>query len=685
MFILHIALQGCLKSGTVDYGITPDTGGHIRYVLELCAAQKKLGVNKQLIATRSFCDPNLGPQFERATEEISEGVSVLRVDDGVESYLPKEELHRVTGTFADRLIDMIQGGETKPDLIHAHYADAGIVAMEIKRRLGIPFQFTGHSLGRVKAAALANPGCEDLRRRIEREDKVIAAADRIVASSRDEAEHQYSLYPGNRPEKIFLNPPGCDLDAFGKEPSEAELEEVEDSIGRFLTDPEKPPILAVARPVAKKNLEYLLHAFGASEELRDGANLVIFAGVRKDIEELDDEGREVMERLLYLIDLYDLYGSVALPKHHRVQSVPAIYHWAAAKGGLFANPALNEPFGLTILEAAASGLPVLATRNGGPVDIVGKLKNGRLIDPHRPQDLTKAAIDLLDQPREWQAARRNGLEGIGFYSWSRHAEEALTDLRGILRPKAPRLAFAVPRPNLIVSDIDDTLVGERKSLEAFASWRAANRGFHFAIATGRSLQDAMRVLREWQAPLPEVLITSVGSEIYYSRDLDLRHLEADRDWSRMIDRDWSGDVICEVLESTKGLRLQPPCEQRQHKISYYVDRPGLALTVKRMLADASLAATVICSHGNYLDILPRKASKGQALKWVAKKLRIPISSTIAAGDSGNDEDLLLTAGTGVIVGNHRSELDCLRGRTNTYFAEQSYAGGILEALRRYQQ
>mgnify|MGYP000069541195 CR=1 FL=1 len=49
----------------------------------------------------------------------------------------------------------------------------------------------------------------------------------------------------------------------------------------------------------------------------------------------------------------------------------------AANGGVFINPALTEPFGLTLLEAAASGLPVVATENGGPVDIIANCKNGR--------------------------------------------------------------------------------------------------------------------------------------------------------------------------------------------------------------------------------------------------------------------------------------------------------------------
>ena len=46
---------------------------------------------------------------------------------------------------------------------------------------------------------------------------------------------------------------------------------------------------------------------------------------------------------------------------------------------------LQEPFGLTLIEAAAHGVPIVATSQGGPVDIVSTLGNGVLIDPNDVQ------------------------------------------------------------------------------------------------------------------------------------------------------------------------------------------------------------------------------------------------------------------------------------------------------------
>lgn len=123
--------------------------------------------------------------------------------------------------------------------------------------------------------------------------------------------------------------------------------------------------------------------------------MLIVAGNRDDIDDLDEGAQEVFHELLVAIDRYDLYGKVALPKHHQRGEVPLIYRIAAASGGVFVNPALTEPFGLTLIEAAASSLPIVATEDGGPRDIIGNCQNGFLIDPLEPTTISSALCQLL--------------------------------------------------------------------------------------------------------------------------------------------------------------------------------------------------------------------------------------------------------------------------------------------------
>lgn len=447
LFVCHIALQGCVRPRNVAYGLTADTGGHIKYVIELMAAAEEQGIGRQELIVRRFEDETLGPEYARRFDRISKTTRIVRIDGSSPDYLPKEELWREHQRLADSLTRHFDSLDRLPDVIHAHYADAGWLAAEMKQRLGIPFIFTGHSLGRVKARA--RPFVQDhLQRRILTEERAIAAADLVIASSTDEAKRQYKLYKANAADKTKVIPPGCDVASFTRCQSSVVDRGLVADLRRFLVDPSKPPILALARPVMKKNLHGLLEAFASSSNLRERANLIIFAGCRTDAQSEEPERRQVFETLLNLVDRHDLWGSVALPKQHRPEVVPHIYRFGAELGGVFANVALHEPFGLTLLEAAASGLPVVATNRGGPTDIIGRLQNGVLVNPDCRASIANALTSVLDDKTRWQRFARDGRCAIKRFTWERHAQDyvaAVSQLRAdpswrvspILAPSSP--------------------------------------------------------------------------------------------------------------------------------------------------------------------------------------------------------------------------------------------------------
>jgi len=143
--------------------------------------------------------------------------------------------------------------------------------------------------------------------------------------------------------------------------------------------------------------------------------------------------------------------------------------------------------------------------------------------------------------------------------------------------------------------------------------------------------------------------------------------------------------VREVMAEFCGVRMQPASEQRRYKVSYFID-PARAPGVRKIsarLRQAGLHANVVFSHGVYLDLLPVRASKGSAIRYLADKWGIPIDSILAAGDSGNDEEMLSGNTLGVVVGNHSEELEPLRDRERIYFAKGNYAWGILEEIRHY--
>ncbi|MET0050247.1 MAG: HAD family hydrolase, partial [Candidatus Thiodiazotropha sp.] len=90
------------------------------------------------------------------------------------------------------------------------------------------------------------------------------------------------------------------------------------------------------------------------------------------------------------------------------------------------------------------------------------------------------------------------------------------------------------------------------------------------------------------------------------------------------------------------------------------------------------------AFGQFLDILPSRASKGQALRYVAQRLDIPLERILVAGGSGSDEDMMRGNTLAVVVANrHHEELSHMIDHERIYFAHQSHALGILEAIDHY--
>ena len=142
MFVLHVALQGCLRGNNVEYGLTADTGGHIRYLMDLVGAcEASDTASKIVIATRAF--EGHGEDYQRPSEAVSPQISIVRLRTNRPDYVSKEDMHAEVASFSEALIAHLRE-HGLPDIVHAHYADAAVVAARIKTELGIPFVFTGH-------------------------------------------------------------------------------------------------------------------------------------------------------------------------------------------------------------------------------------------------------------------------------------------------------------------------------------------------------------------------------------------------------------------------------------------------------------------------------------------------------------------------------------------------------------
>lgn len=698
IYIVLLSVHGLIRGHDLELGCDADTGGQTKYVVELARALgEHPDVERVDLLTRRIVDQSVSDDYSQRYEKLSENVQIVRIDCGEETYIPKELLWDCLENFADSTIEYIKLQPDLPSIIHSHYADAGYVGTRLSHSLGIPLVHTGHSLGRSKRRQLLAAGYRreiletryNITTRIEAEETTLGVAECVITSTRQEVLEQYAAYDHYQPERMRVVPPGTDLQQFFVPEGNEGSSSIATEIYRFLKNPDKPLILALSRPDPRKNILQLIATYGESPELQQLANLVIIAGNRDDISDMDDDAQEVLHDILLHIDQYDLYGKVAYPKHHDQSEVAVIYRLAALSKGIFINPALTEPFGLTLIEAAASGLPVVATEDGGPIDIIGNCQNGYLIDPLDREDIVGKLLGILSNRQQWEECAQNGILGVRkHYSWQAHTEKFLDILHPLITSTVTPPPFHAKRrkqlhhDRALFTDLDQNLLGNPHALTTFVESLQANRKcVLFGIATGRRLDSAMQALKKHRIPMPNVLITSLGTEIYYNPNL-----VTDAAWALHIDYLWNPRNIRRTLRELSGIKLQPRLEQGRFKISYFID-PQVAPDIQhinKLLNQEGLAANVILSFGQYLDIIPVRASKGLALRSVAERYDIPLDRILAAGGSGADEDMMRGNMLAVVVANrHNEELSDLAHVDEIFFASRPYADGILEAIKLY--
>ena len=716
LYLQLFSIHGLIRGDAPELGRDADTGGQVKYVLEFARALAKLPEVEQVdLVTRLIEDNTVSKSYGQMIEPLSDKARIVRIQCGGKKYIRKELLWPHLGEFADKMLKFIKTSGRVPDICHGHYADGGLVAKELAAIFRVPFIFTGHSMGRHKKNKLLGEGMNEaeinrryrIDHRINVEEEIIRDAEQIIASTRNEVEEQFGLYDNFKLARRFeVIPPGIDIDIFypyydtqlEKHVSDEHTKQAHvallQELHRFWVDKQKPFILALCRPDQRKNISGLITAYGEDKDLQAIANLAIFAGIRKTIAGMEENERNVLTEMLLLMDQYDLYGQLAIPKRHDfVTEVPELYRMCAESRGVFVNPALVEPFGLTLIEAASCGVPIVATKDGGPADIVRNCQNGILVDPTVPQDIAAEIKRIIVDKELWGNFSRNGINGVrDHYSWGSHCLHTLDVIKRVLAEKsaidlakgheaAPAVGQRLTTiKRLLIMDIDNTLVGDEAALaELLALLQSERDHIGWGVATGRCLEKTVKLLAEYGIPTPDIFICSVGTEIYYGPKISL-----DKGWQMHLAHQWKPHLINKALAKHEFLNPQEPETQRRFKISYYMeDDPDLLAQVHRTLQAQRLRYNMIFSNGQFLDILPYRASKGKAIRYLSYKWELPMADILVCGDSGNDEDMLRGDACGLVVANYSEELEPLRGRRRIYFSDRPYAAGVIDGLHFY--
>ena len=419
----------------------PDFGGQLVYVKELSLALARMGVQVDIV-TRQIEDPQW-PGFAQpvdAYDDCQDTLRILRMPCGGPRFLPKEQLWPHLPEWVDRLIQFY--GASRPDYLTSHYADGGYCAALVQQATGLGFTFTGHSLGAQKLDKLGmdTANSEEFERRfrfsrrIDAERLAMQRADTVITSTSQERREQYGhpLYRGAvdtvDDDHFRVIAPGVNTDLFNDRSSAAD-DTLHALLAQRVGPGDDPWIVVSSRLDEKKNISGVVEAYAGSPALQRQARLALFVrGVDDPYTQLDalpEAERAVLRPLLERIEQAGLRERVGFFNIPSQRDLAAAYRFFARRGSVFVLSSFYEPFGLAPIEAAACGLAVVATRNGGPTEIFAD-GSAVLVDPLDSGDIAEgvgkalrdqehlatAAMRLVRRRYTWEQTARGYLQVI---------------------------------------------------------------------------------------------------------------------------------------------------------------------------------------------------------------------------------------------------------------------------------
>ncbi len=467
----------------------PDTGGQVVYILDQVRALEKemrknlydqgVTVDPQIVVVTRLIPEAGNTNCNQRLEHImgTENARILRIpfrnenDEVVQRWVRRFNVWPYLEKFAhevEREIPAELGGT--PDMVIGNYSDGNLVASLLAHRLNITQCNIAHALEKNKYLYSAlrwkeYEGAYHFSCQFTADLIAMNSADFIITSTyqeiagREDSQGQYESYgsftmpglyrvvngvdvfdpkfnivsPGADP-KIFFPHTEKDkrIEGLGAAVHGLVFEpEREEARGHF-EKPDKPIILAMSRLDHVKNVSGLVESFAQSQKLQDMANLLIVGGNIDPALSDDDDERAQIERVHDLMNEHKLDGAMRWINMQSDKNVVAeIYRVVADHRGVFVQPALFEAFGLTVIEAMSSGLPVFATCYGGPLEIIEDGKSGYHIDPNHGEKMSHSIERFFqkatDNPELWEKISKGAMRRVQKrYTWKLYAGRLLS-------------------------------------------------------------------------------------------------------------------------------------------------------------------------------------------------------------------------------------------------------------------
>ncbi len=412
----------------------PDFGGQLVYVKEVSMALASLGVQVDIV-TRQVDDPDwsgFSKQIDCYTTH-QDLLRIVRIPCGGPGFLDKEKLWPHLPEFISNVREFY--ANNLPDYLTAHYADGGYCAVLLQHRTGLGFTFTGHSLGAQKldklGMTMANMASLEQRfhfaQRIDAERLSMQRSDTIITSTSQERFEQYghALYQGavdtSDDDKFRVIQPGVNTKIFSDVRQEGDAD-TDTWLQKICGDDAATYIVVSSRLDEKKNIAGVVDAYASSQEVQQRARLGLFVrGVEDpfaEIGKLPEAEQSVLRPILSHIESTSIKDNVDFFNITSQKQLAAAYRFFARRNSIFALTSFYEPFGLAPIEAAACGLVVVATRNGGPTEIFSD-GSGVLVDPQNTGSIVHGLLDALQRGGELAAMGKQRV--LSKYTWDQTA------------------------------------------------------------------------------------------------------------------------------------------------------------------------------------------------------------------------------------------------------------------------
>lgn len=330
----------------------PDTGGQNVYVNQFSDMLAKLGF-RITIANRGGYKHPITDEMHRGLHYKNDKQRILYVEDDKDKFMRKEDMNEQIPKLAQFLFDFIENEGTIVDLIISHYWDGFKLGIFFCRKYAHPIRhiWVPHSLGVVKKQNMDPSTWEMLRidERIEIERSLLEELDGVVATStviRKSLQQDYSCK-----EPLFL-PPCIDTERFYPR-------QIEDnhSIWKFLSDCTDLPadtlhrykiVTEISRTDHTKRKDVLIKAFTQVQQRVKDCVLII---------SIDETEEQLSAELHKLIDKLGIRSHTVVIGHEH-ERLPDIYRIT----DVYCSPSVMEGFGMSVQEAAATGVPVVSSR-----------------------------------------------------------------------------------------------------------------------------------------------------------------------------------------------------------------------------------------------------------------------------------------------------------------------------------